>query len=183
MTSVLLIGAGPSYREKLGLVKGFKGIIIVPGALSQTMIDEGIIPHYITQHEVDKGLNLSFFPPKQAKLGIPIVYNFKARKNLLTHLSVHNFKTIQFKSNSWHNINNVGLFSAYFAWEYLKADKIYLIGFDHCGMDYRAKTYIHWVQNFKVFLANCDCEVINCTGRGKLYMKGITDGGNLKSLN
>jgi len=185
MTSVLIIGGGPSYKKKLEQARNFKGIIIVHTAFVKIVMDEGITPDYITQYEVDKGLNLEHYPPELKKLEIPIVYNYKCQAKLLNHLTRHKFCSLSFRSNTHHNINNVGLFAAYFAREYLNADKIYLIGFDHEGIDYHANVYPKWVENFKVFVeAEKDkCEIINCSGQGKLYMNGITDGGNLTTFN
>ena len=185
MTSVLIIGGGPSTRKKLDLARSFDGIIIVHAAFVKIVMDEGITPNYITQYEVDKGLNLEDYPPALAKLKIPIIYNYICKSRFLNHLTTHKFCSLSFRSNTHHNINNVGLFSAYFAREYLNANKIYLIGFDHEGTAYHANVYPKWVKNFKVFVEaeKDECEIINCSGQGKLYMKGITDGGNLTTFN
>lgn len=184
MPRVLIIGAGPSYTKKLELARNFRGIILVHVALVETILDNGITPDYITQYETDKGLNLEHYPPELAELNIPIVYNSKCLSPFLKHLAENNYKSISFKSQSLYNINNVGLFSAYFAIEKLQADKIYLIGFDHEGKEYHANMYPKWVENFKVLVDNeRDCEIINCSGQGKLYMRGITDGSSLITLN
>ena len=185
MISVLIIGAGPSYTKKLELARSFKGIILVHAALVEIVLDAGIRPDYITQYETDKGLNLEHYPPELAELNIPVVYNAKCLSPFKKHLSGNNFKSISFKSQSLYNINNVGLFSAYFAIEKLHADKIYLIGFDHEGTNYHANVYPKWVENFKILVDSerDNCEIINCSGQGKLYMKGITDGWNLTSFN
>lgn len=185
MTNVLIIGAGPSYKKKLEQARNFKGITIVHAAFVKIVMDEGITPDYITQYEVDRGLDLSYYSPFLAKLNKPVVYNFQAHTPFRRHMENNNFELIKFHSDSHSNINNVGLFAAYFAREVLDADKIYLIGFDHEGTDYHTNVYPKWVENFKVFVeAEKDkCEIINCSGQGKLYMKGITDGGNLTTFN
>lgn len=182
---VLLIGGGPSFRNKLNLARGFEGIIITHAANFKEVMENGIRPDYIAQYETQVGLNLEHYPPEDASLGIPIVYNIECITEFKRHLTNNHFKSIPFFSAYHGNINNVGLFSAYFAREHLKATHIYLIGFDHEGMEYHANVYPKWVENFKVFVeAEKDhCEVINCTGTGKLYGKGITDGSSLITLN
>ena len=182
MVSVLIIGAGPSYKNKLELARNFEGIIITHTAFAEIVLDEGITPDYITQYETGKGLNLDHYPPELAETNIPIVYAFDSHSPFRKHLSTYHFKSIEFHSNYHHNINNVGLFGAYFAYEILHADKIYLIGFDHDGHNYYPKQYARWVNNFKAFLTHCPCEVINCSGQGNLYMEGITDGSRLTSF-
>ena len=182
---VLIIGAGPSVWNKLDLARNFDGIKITHVAFVETLMQNGITPDYITQYETDIGLNLEHYPLELAKLDIPIVYNIQCHPPFLRYLSQNKFKSIPFHSTQHHNINNVGLFSAYFAREHLKATKIYLIGFDHEGMDYHANVYPKWVANFKVFVEaeSQHCEIINCSGQGKLFFDGITDGSSLITIN
>lgn len=184
MNKVLVIGAGPSMYKKIDFARSFNGDIVVCDVIAEYLLEDGIKANYITTYEIQEGIELAFFDPSLAKYGCTVVYNWKALPKLKNHLKKHGFKSTSFQSYRWERVNNVGLLGVRFAREVLKADEIYLIGFDHVGTQYTSRTYQDWLTCFEYFLTDekDNCKIINCSGSGNLYMDGVIDGRNIVAV-
>jgi hypothetical protein len=185
----LIIGGGPSYWKKLHLAKSFDGIIISTDIAAPHIIDEGITPHYIVTLEKNEGIEVTFFPDSFEGESFEVIHQKDALSILTQRLEKLKLKHRGFRSYRQEYISNVGLYSCRFAREILNIDELYLIGFDHSGINDLGQVVTsdaakRWIADFGIFLNDEieKCKVINCSGQGKLYLEGITDGTALESI-
>jgi len=170
---VLVVGAGPSYRKYLKEVKNFPGKVIVMDINFNTCCEAGIIPDYIaTMEEGIKNVKTDMFLPENLKSckKTVVIGSSITRKNIETYIIKNGTQFLRWKTDEEPRISNCGLFSVNFAYEELKADKIFLVGFEHTGHNYSGHTVRMWQVDFLHFIQRWPKEtIVNCTDGGVLY--------------
>ncbi len=185
---VLVVGAGPSYAKNLDKIKRFKGKIIFVDVIYNEMIRQGIIPDYILT--LESKVRPDFFRPKYIAQCID--------KSILIHSAITNKSVILqaiatgLKHERWQDefqlreearFSNVGTFAICYAREVLKADKIFLVGFEHDGIEYHQDTWKYWQTDFWYFIRKWPKEtIVNCTDGGALYYDDYILDSTLDSL-
>jgi len=164
---VLVVGGGPSYKKYLKEIKNFPGKVIVMDVNFNICQEAGIIPNYITT--LEEGIHnvtwRMFLPEnlKACKGKTTVVGSSITRKTIESHIKDNDIPFLRWKTDEEPRISNCGLFSVVFAYDNLKADKIFLVGFEH---DDRAL----WQIDFLHFLPRWPKEtIVNCTNAGILY--------------
>ncbi len=189
MSKCLIIGGGPSYWKKLELAKNFDGIIISTDITAIHIIAEGIIPDYIITLEKNEGIEITMFEDSFKEYSFKVIHHKQALSILTTRLDFLNLDHEGFRSYRQEFISNVGLYACRYAREKLDCHELYLIGFDHTGVNDLGQTVtsereIKWIADFKIFIKDelQNCKIINCSGQGKLFLEGIVDGRDIKSI-
>ena len=168
---VLVVGAGPSYTKNLEKIKNFKGKIICFEVNFNKIVDYGIIPDYILTLEIYVGEE--FFKK-------PLLELCRIKSTLvgsaITHPKILQLaRDVGVRSTRWISMeeprfSNVGTFAINYAKEVLKADKIFIIGFEHDGVEENEFIYEYWKTDFWYFLQKWPKEtIVNCTDGGQLY--------------
>ncbi len=144
---VLCVGHGPSYND-YNFIKKFDGKILSVDVSTTDLIDNGIIPDYMTYaetgHTVIRDLHTfmpeEYFRRKEVRDKITIVY----KKDKMTYIFIDRVRKYDLEEFHFHGIYGagrnhraqaVGLYTIAFADKILNADKIHLIGFDYKGLD------------------------------------------------
>ena len=163
---VLVVGGGPSYKKYLKEINNFPGKIIVMDVNFNTCREAGIIPDYITTLEegIHNVTNKMFLSKNlKACKNTIVVGSSITRNNIETHIKNNDIPFLRWKTDEEPRISNCGLFSVVFAYDHLKADKIFLVGFEH-------DEHTLWQVDFLHYLSRWPKEtIVNCTNAGILY--------------
>jgi len=165
---VLIVGGGPSARMNLEAIKRFPGKVVLVEIMFNEFAKKGLIPDYVmTLEENKKIINPELFDPKYLKDTI-VVGSSITRGHIAKHVNKYG----TFERFTYHDeprASNCGIFAICYAKEYLKADKIVLVGMEHTGMTYPPATYHTWQTDFWYFAKQWPKEtIVNCSG-GLLY--------------
>ena len=170
----LVVGAGPSFKRDLEQIKKFKGIIVVVDINFNEVCKYGIKPDYVITLESGKPNvtqdMFSFHHLKEQKEKLKVVGSAITRDIITKYILSSGVPYLRFPMKEEPRASNVGIFSICFAYEWLKCDKIILIGFEHTGNKYPDHTYLTWQADFWYFIKQWPKEtVVNCTDTGALY--------------
>lgn len=178
----LVVGAGPSFEDKLDYIRSFDGVVLVVEVRNKRLIEEGIVPDYIVTMEKDHGV----LPQEFGEWLIPyrdritVVHRDNPVRDLLCKFEGLELKTYEFDGRRLH-CNNVGLYTVLFAVRVLESKEVHLVGMDHDGEIKGAtnqqgrKLCDEWTAAFRRFVDKKpeDVRIINDSGRGRLYFNGI----------
>ena len=170
---VLVVAAGPSYMRNYDGIRNFKGIVVMVDFVFNPLVKKGIIPDYaLTLESAGNNVNEKMFLNENIKLcrgKTTIIGSSITRNKVVQHFN----KKIPFRRfllKEEPRCSNVGLLAINFAWIELKADKIFLIGFEHNGHKYPPHTYQTWQTDFWYFIRKWPKEtIVNCSDGGALY--------------
>ena len=186
---VLIVGAGPSYAKNIEAIKNFKGIIIFVDVIFNEMVSKHlIIPDYVCTLEYQ--VHPDFFRPKNIKLCLDksvLICSSITLKSIFLQCEATGFKYKRWKDDfqlkEEARFSNVGTFSICYAKEVLKADKIFLVGFEHDGVEQHQNTWKYWQIDFWYFVRKWEKElIVNCTDGGALYYADYILDSTLDSL-
>lgn len=170
---VLIVGAGPSYRKYLKEIKNFKGDIIVVDVNFNYCVENGICPDFVLTLESNLPIvNEKTFKTSNLKLvkDITVIGSAITKDEIVHHLHSNNIGFLRWNFNEEPRCSNVGLFAINFAYYFLEADKILLVGFEHVGQEYAPETYTAWQTDFWHFIRKFPKNtIVNCTNDGALY--------------
>ncbi len=216
MAKALVIGAGPSLEKnnQWGLIKKFKGIIISTDFMLKKCIENNVIPQFvctaentkrITDFFIREGIHQASETTKDAldkvSQDIVCVTSRKTHEEVQKVLDTRKWKdVIKLDDDELDRSSNVGLFSWTFAWKYLKAEEVVLIGMDHAKeqgwapkksnidlseefilyehskfktKQYMDPKYQFFRSEFLMSAAKEPCKTINCTEGGSIEGPGI----------
>ncbi len=170
----LVVGAGPSYKKQLEQIKKFKGIIVVVDFNFNEISKYGIKPDYIVTLESGRpNVNQLMFDAgelKKQKEEITVVGSAITKDEITKYIFQQGIKYLRFPMKEEPRASNVGIFAICFAKEWLKCDKIILVGFEHTGTREPSHTYLTWQTDFWYFIKQWPKEtIVNCTNYGALY--------------
>ena len=167
----LVVGHGPSHSN-IDFIKKFDGIIISCDRTARDMVSNGIIPDYITFHEIQNDWVkevLEFLPDSFSKIKSTVIYragptDFTIVEERASKLGL---KSSNFEVDSY--VNNVGLYSVIFAIKALGIKELHLIGLDHVGgkqhenIPYSPFIFDEWVETFRQYLTVVHpiCDIID----------------------
>ena len=167
---VLIVGAGPTARENIELIKKFPGIVILVEISFNEFGKLGVIPDYVaTLEESNRIINPELFDPQYLRGSKTIVVGSSiTRGNIEKHVNQYaKFQRWTFDEEA--RASNCGIFAICFAKLHLKADKIILIGMEHTGTKYPPAVYHTWQVDFWYMAKQWSKETfVNCSG-GMLY--------------
>ena len=148
---ILVIGNGPS-KKNLELIRDFDGKIISVDSVTQELIDNGIMPDYMTWFEVTwvevQDLILSLLPNLKNTI---LVHRREECPRVFNEASKYGIPTKPFGMPAY--VNNVGLFSIIFAQKVLHCKELHLIGLDHKGNDYPQSWFDSMINEFNKYIA------------------------------
>jgi len=181
---VLVVGAGPSYSNHLKQIKEFPGKVIIFDVNYNFLVSHDIIPDYALSLEVK--VRPVYYNPKYAPL---VEGKTKFIFSSISHISIIR-QCIALKQpyERWISMDeprfsNVGTFGINYAKQVLKADKIFIIGFEHDGVSEDEPTWEYWIADFWHFVKQWPKElIVNCTDAGKLYLEDYILDSTLDSL-
>jgi len=216
LSKALVIGAGPSLEKnnQWGLIKKFKGVIISTDFMLKKCIENNVIPQYvctaentkrITDFFIREGIHSTSETVKDAldkvSQDIVCVTSRKTHEEVQKVLDSRKWKyVIRVEDEELDRSSNVGLFCYTYAWKYLKAKEVVLVGMDHAkeegwapghtGIDLSEEFVLYEHSKFKTkqymdpkyqffrneFLASAakrPCRTINATEGGSLEGPGI----------
>ncbi len=168
---VILVGHGDGWCEQLKKIRNTKIPIISVDICSIPMMSEGIIPSYITTFEsAEKRINETLFNFEEIKNhNIPIVgskITMKWLEKKCRGMGINFSRSLNYLSS---RCSNVGVFSAIFARDVLKADKIIMIGMNSWA-DGDKNPYLIWYTDWRHFIRKASTHLlVNCTQGGLLY--------------
>ena len=178
---ILIVGAGPSYEENLDEIRKFKGKIMCVDVNFNNLGKNGIFPDYIATLEVyvrPDFFNLDLLSNKPLFICSSITNDSVIRKAEAAECPF-----IRWITHDEPRASNVGIFAVLFAKEYLKCDKICIIGFEHDGQGYQEDVYKYWQYDFWYFLQRWPKEtIVNCSNGGALYYEDYIIDAELKDL-
>ena len=168
---VLIVGDGDSLSKNIEQIRNFKGTKIFCDVVVNKLVKLNIIPDYILTLETV--VRTDMFKLKYLEL-------CKGKTKMICSASTSGYVTDQntevgLSFSRWISKNeprfaNVGTFSVVYAKEVLKADKIFLVGFEHDGVSENKNTYEYWCYDFWFFVNQWPKEtIVNCTDGGQLY--------------
>ncbi len=168
---VIIVGHGDEWCKQMRKIKNTKIPIIANDVCSISMISEGIIPNYITTLEsAEKRINASMFNfQKIEQHKIKVIGSMITREWLSDELKKVNQPFTRFKNYISSRCSNVGVFTALFARDVLKADKIIMIGMNSWA-DGDDNPYLNWYTDWRHFIRTSPKHLlVNCTQGGLLY--------------
>ena len=181
---VLIVGAGQSSQQNFDSIKNFKGIIIALDSNFDMLMANKIIPDYILSLEVK--VRPSMFHPEnldKCKDKTKLIGSAMTHNSVTNMAQAHGMKWSRYLNREEPRITNVGLFSIVFAKEELKADKIFLMGFEHNGLEYVRLVFEIWQYDFWYFIKKWPKKlIVNCTDGGALYFEDYILDATLDSL-
>ena len=170
---VLITGAGPSTNKNIEEIKKFPGIVLVMDINYNELSKHGVIPDYVmTLESASTSVRPEMFLSKylvQNKNKTTVVGSSITHHGIEEYLRKHgSFQRWSFEGEP--RCSNVGAFALNFAKLYLKADKIFLVGFEHKGTKYSQANYYIWQIDFWHFVKQWPKEtIVNCCDGGTLY--------------
>ncbi len=168
---IIVVGHGPYWEKEAIKLKGTKIPIIATDVCSKPLMDMGIIPTYIcTYEEAYKKINQRLFDFERIdKHSIQVIGSKITREWLDKELDKIGMDLYRYDWYEVKSINNVGIFSAMFARDLLKVDKVILIGMNSWDSE-KWNPYLNWYVTWREFLDKApDKFFINCTQGGVLY--------------
>lgn len=181
---ILIIGAGESYKRDLDKCKTFKGKTICFEVNFNTVVEFGIIPDYVLTLEIY--VRPHFFNDdnlEKCKEKSIIIASASTHDIVKKMAHAHDFPFERWISKEEPRFANVGTFAMVYAKEVLRADKIFLVGFEHDGVSENKKTFEWWQYDFWYFVSQWPKElIVNCTNGGALYYQDYILDSTLDSL-
>ena len=168
---VLVVGAGPSYKKNLEKIKNFRGKIVCFEVNFNPIVAYGIIPDYILTLEVFVTPSfLDLVNLETCKHKTKLIGSASTQPNVIEYARDAGVSSSRWISMEEPRFSNVGTFAINYAKEVLKADKIFIVGFEHDGVEENEKIYEYWKTDFWYFLQKWDKGlIVNCTEGGQLY--------------
>ena len=182
---VLIVGAGPSYERNLDKIKNFKGTVICFEVNFHNLFRKGIIPDYILTLEIYVRPDVFLLEKylSQCKDKTKVICSASTHKSVLKRCEVSNVPATRWISEEEPRFSNVGTFALNYAIEVLKADKVFIIGFENDGGAENKTIYEFWKTDFWYFLQQWPKEtIVNCTDGGQLYYEDYILDATLDSL-
>ena len=165
MIKVLIVGNGPTHSN-ISFIKNFDGPIICCDVTARNIVENDIIPKYVTFSETREGLEetvLKFLPNNFLKHDITVVYRSNCISLIGNRSHILKLKTLIFDVETY--VNNVGLYSIVFAIEHLKVEELHLIGLEHKGEEYPQLIFENWINSFKKYMSKKpNCKIIDHSG-------------------
>jgi len=148
---ILIVGNGPSHKDT-DFIKNFDGKIIAVESVAQELIDNGVMPDYITWFEVTpklvQDLVMSLLPNLKNCM---LVHRNEECKRVYDEADKYVIHRIPFSMPSY--VNNVGLFSIVFAQKVLRVKETHLIGLEHQGDDRPQERFDSMINEFNKYMA------------------------------
>ena len=175
---ILIVGAGPSWKDNIEQIKSFQGITMSVDILIKEFDKLEFLPDYFMSVEAHfKAQKLwpigfmDFFWGRKGNGKMPTwVFSSWSTGKTKQWVAQNKCKTIDWITDDELRIGNVGLFAIMYAYKVLKADKIMLVGFEHSGDKKDKQPYREWQADFWYFVRTWPKGVIvNCTDAGALY--------------
>jgi len=171
---ILIIGAGSSLSKNISDMKNFPGTVIGVDASFNYLAEHGVVPDYVVTLEASKGaITENMFRGenlKRVKHKSKIICSSVTRDKVIQWFKKNGIELERYIHPDEPRCSNVGLLAVNYAYEILKADKIFLIGFEHVGRKYPAYIYKIWQVDFWSFIKTWPKEtIVNCSDGGALY--------------
>ena len=176
----MVVGAGPSFPKNYESIRNFPGKILLVDSVFNSCVRNGIIPDCVMTMESGKARKMIAMFDKEClekcKGGTSMIVSPITKQQLVDHVKNYmGYKKHFFydkDGNEELQISNVGLFALLYAYRTLKADKIFIIGFEHTGKKYSEYCYREWATAFWYYVKKFPKgTVINCSDGGVLYFK------------
>lgn len=170
---VLVVGAGPSHENNFDRIKKFQGKVIVLDVNFNECVNQGIIPDFLITLESGKNnVIIDMFHDRHLKAcegKTTAIGSYITRKDIYSYLGQY-MPYVKWTFPEEPRVSNCGLFALNFAYNELKADKIFLLGFEHQGGRYPPHIYQVWQTDFWYFVKQWPKEtIVNCSDGGALY--------------
>ncbi len=172
--SVLIVGSGPSTDRYLSKISKFPGKIMVVDDSFGMCIEAGInIDYAITRESVKHRFLVGMFQP----YWLEKFHGMAIGSSVTPEPIIQYFKDNKIPFDVARGVDesmttNVGLFGVVYAHDYLKCDKIFIIGFEHEGDKYPDLTYRTWRNHFWWYVKKWPAQtVVNLCDGGTLYYK------------
>ncbi len=170
---VLVVGAGPSHSSHIEAIKRFRGKVIIFDVNFNSLVGHGVIPDYAVS--LERMVRPDYFRPKYSDLvrdKTKFVFSYLTGKSMILQCIAQKLKHERWSNDQSPRFSNVGKFGIVYAYEVLKADKIFLIGFEHDGVSEAPQTWEYWIADFWYFIKQWPKEtIVNCTNGGSLYLE------------
>ena len=170
---VLVVGAGPSYSSHIEEIKRFRGKVIIFDVNFNWLAGHGVVPDYALS--LERFVRPDYFRPKYSDLvrdKTKFVFSAISNKSMILQCIAQKLEHERWVSDQEPRFSNVGTFGIVYAYEVLKADKIFLIGFEHDGVSEAPQTWEYWIADFWYFIHQWPKEtIVNCTNSGRLYLE------------
>ena len=170
---ILIVGNGPSLNTSMSAIKNFKGTIVSLDINYDILVRNGIMPDYILTLEVM--VRPSMFHPDHLDRGkgkVKLVGSGSTHQSVLKMAEAHGLENERWIHREEPRIANAGIFAVVYAKEVLKPDKIFLIGFEHDGLEYTKLVFEYWQYDFWYWIRKWDKEcIVNCSDGGALYFE------------
>lgn len=181
---VLIVGNGPSLNHNYDNIKKFKGTIVGLDVNFDKLMDNGITPDYLLTLEVY--VRPSMFHPvnlDNCKNKTKFIGSAMTHESVLNMAKAHGIPNERYINKEEPRIANAGIFSVVWAKENLNPDKIFLVGFEHDGLEYTKLVFEYWQYDFWYWIRKWEKElIVNCSDGGALYFEDFIIDANLGSL-
>ena len=181
---VLIVGNGPSLYHNFDRIKNFKGTIVSLDINFDILMNNKITPDYILTLEVM--VRPSMFHPEnldKCKDKTKIIGSAMTHNSVTNMAQAHGMKWGRYLNRGEPRIANAGIFAVIYAKEVLKPDKIFLVGFEHDGLEYTKLVFDFWQYDFWYWIRKWPKEsIVNCSDGGALYFEDYILDSTLDSL-
>ena len=171
MNPVIIVGHGAGWQVQLKKIRHTKIPIISVDICSISMMSEDIIPTYITTlEEATKRINETLFNfEKINNHKITIVGSKITKEWMVEACDKWGINFLRNKNYNSSRCCNVGVFTALFARDVLKSDKIIMIGMNSWADD-DGNPYLNWYTDWRHFIIESpEHLLVNCTQGGLIY--------------
>ena len=174
MNPMLIVGAGSSYAKNLENIARFPGKVLAVDFVFNHLVRKGIIPDYvITLESQQNSVNEHMFEHgnmRKCRNKTKVICSSITRDKVIKHFKEGGIQFERFDFKEEPRCSNVGLLALNYAYEYLKSDKLFLVGFEHVGQKYPPHIYQVWQIDFWYFVCRWQKEtIVNCSDGGALY--------------
>ena len=181
---VLVVGNGPSLYLSFEKIRNFKGTVVSLDINFDKLMNDKIIPDYLVTLEVF--VRPSMFHPDNldnSKHKTKVIGSAMTHDSILNMAKAHGMKNERYILREEPRLSNAGMFAVAWAQEALKPDKIFLIGFEHDGLEYTKLVFDYWQYDFWYWIRKWNKQLlVNCSDGGALYFEDYIIDSTLDSL-
>ncbi len=182
---VLVVGNGPSLYHNFEQIRNFKGTVVSLDINFDKLMNEKIIPDYVVTLEVFVRPTPMFHPDNldNAKDKTKLIGSAMTHQSIFNMANAHGMKNEKYILREEPRLSNAGMFAVAWANEALKPDKIFLVGFEHDGLEYTKLVFEYWQYDFWYWIRKWEKElIVNCSDGGALYFEDFIIDAKLESL-